>query len=67
MIGLGCSEEESEPSKDKLIGKRTEVSPCESCNTFTFSQNDSILQTFKFDATINGPFEVKIGSELEIK
>lgn len=46
----------NEPSKeqtlkDKLIGKWTELSPCEKCKTFTFLQNDSIYQTVKSDDT----------------
>lgn len=46
----------NEPSKeqtlkDKLIGKWTELSPCEKCKAFTFLQNDSIYQTVKSDDT----------------
>jgi len=38
--------------KDKLVGKWIEISPCESCHVFTFSQNDTVYQKFKFDNAI---------------
>ena len=66
LFGISCSKDEPEKEqtlKEKLIGKWTEVSPCESCNTFTFLQNDSILQTVKFDDTIYSLFYVVLDND----
>ena len=54
LFATNCSNDEPEKEqtlKDKLIGNWTELLPCENCNTFTFLQNDSIIQTTKSDDT----------------
>ncbi len=53
LIISSCSKEggQGQTLKNNLIGKRVEISPCESSNTPTFSTNDTIDQKFKFDAT----------------
>lgn len=55
LFATSCSEDEPRKKtslKDKLIGEWIEISPCDSCNVFTFSQNDTIYQKSKSDDTI---------------
>lgn len=54
LIGICCSKENSEKNQtinNKLIGEWIEISPCDLCNTLTFSDNDTIYQKSKWDKT----------------
>lgn len=73
LMGSGC-EEDSVSIHDQLIGKWTEYAPCKSCNTFLFTQSDSIIQINTktnerlfayFEITSNNTIKVKRDWELE--
>ena len=52
MIGLGCSEEEPEPSKDKIIGTWIEKNPVlfdGISDTIIFLEDASVKKHFYFD------------------
>lgn len=66
LSSISCSKSDSEknqPLKDKLIGKWIEVSPCDSCWTLTFSNNDTIYQKSKWDNTIYSSFYKVISND----
>lgn len=54
IIGISCSKDEPEEItlRDKLIGNWIEVLPCDSCNTFTFTEDDTIFQKNNLDNNI---------------